>query len=190
MFKSSVPRPPPSPFPLLTSDLLKLPNHGWSTSCDIWRGWKEGAVGVTQEEEGGLGRSGGRSSSPGGLIYNGGNPELAFRGPEPKPWELAAAAVVALRVRGGSASAASLARRSAEGGSACGSMLAPSGGGFADWSPRLGFCRALHAGGGCGPGGSLVLVTAWGGGNAVLAGHSCLASGHQQAGAPSREGAL
>lgn len=118
MFKSSVPRPPPSPFPLLTSDLLKLPNHGWSTSCDIWRGWKEGAVGVTQEEEGGLGRSGGRSSSPGGLIYNGGNPELAFRGPEPKPWELAAAAVVALRVRGGSASAASLARCSAEGGSA------------------------------------------------------------------------
>ena len=30
-------------------------------------------------------------------------------------------------------------------------MLAPSGGGFADWSPRLGFCRALHAGGVTGP---------------------------------------
>lgn len=94
----------------------------------------------------GLGEAGGRSSSSGGLISNGGNSELAFRGPEPKPWELAAVVVVALRVRGGSASAASLARRSAEGGSACGSMLAPSGGGFADWSPRLGFRRAPHAG--------------------------------------------
>lgn len=119
MFKSSVPRPPPSPFPLLTtSALLKLPNHGWSISCDIWRGWKKGAVEVGREVEGGLGRSGGRSSSSGGLISNGGNSELAFRGPEPKPWELAALVVVALRVRGGSASAASLARCSVEGGSA------------------------------------------------------------------------
>lgn len=37
-------------------------------------------MGVAQEVEGGLGRSEGRSWSPGGLISNRGNPELAFRG--------------------------------------------------------------------------------------------------------------
>lgn len=39
---------------------------------------------VITEVEGGLGRSRRRSSSPGGLISNRGNPELALRGPGAK----------------------------------------------------------------------------------------------------------
>ena len=58
-------------------------------------------------------------------------------GPEPKPWELAAGVVVvaALRVRGGSASAAVWRGAVQRVEAPCGLMLAPSGGGFADWSP-------------------------------------------------------
>lgn len=81
---------------------------------------KKGAVGVAQEVEGGLGRSEGRSSSPGGLISTRGNPELAFRG----------AGAKALGASGGGGGGGgiedqgrlglcrSLARCSAEGGSA------------------------------------------------------------------------
>lgn len=102
---------------------------------------------VITEVEGGLGRSRRRSSSPGGLISNRGNPELALRGPGAKALGGSGGGRGGGIERQGRLGPQLLGHRcSAKRAEApCGAIPAPPGGGGADWSPRLGLRRAPRA---------------------------------------------